>query len=314
MLSYLLAVLAACANAAASVLQRRANRDLPQDQSLGPRLVLHLLTRPTWVAGFLCVILGFLLQAAALATGSLSVVQPILVIELPVTLLLASWVFHARLHRREWLSTAGMTAGLAALLYFLAPAEGDGQGADWRAWVVGVGANAGLVAAAAAWGLRAPQGDANAGGRRAAAFGVAAGCQFGLTAAFMKGAMSREEQGLSAVLTAWQLYAMIAAGILAVFLLQSALHAGNLLAAQPGLTLSDPLVAIFWGVLAFSEHVRGGWYLAPAAAGGLLIVGSALVLARSPLLKGERGLREETGTSPPQGPLAGDGRGPARGE
>lgn len=292
MLSYFLAVLAACANAAASVLQRRASRDLPGEDSLRPQLILHLLRRPVWFAGFLCVILGFVLQAAALATGSLSVVQPILVVELPATLLLASWVFHTRLHRREWLSAVGMTGGLAALLYFLSPAPGNGEEAGWEAWTVGVGVNLLVVVATVEWGRRQPPALPGGASRRAAAFGVAAGCQFGLTAAFMKGAMSREDEGLTAVFAAWQLYAMVAAGILAMFLLQSALHAGNLLAAQPGLTLSDPLVAILWGSLAFAEHVRGGWYVVPAVAGGVLIAGSALVLARSPLLKGEAALRE----------------------
>ncbi|WP_037771323.1 DMT family transporter [Streptomyces sclerotialus] len=298
MLSYLLAVLAACANAAASVLQRRASRGLPREDSLRPRLILHLLSRPVWFAGFLCVILGFVLQAAALATGSLSVVQPILVVELPVTLVLASWVFHTRLHHREWLSIVGMTVGLAALLYFLSPAAGAGEEAGWEAWTVGVSANLLVVVAAVEWGRRAAPALPSGGSRRAAAFGVAAGCQFGLTAAFMKGAMSHGEDGIGAVLATWQLYAMVAAGILAMFLLQSALHAGNLLAAQPGLTLSDPIVAILWGSFAFAEHVRGGWYVVPAVAGGLLMAFSALVLTRSPLLKGEEALIEADRMSP----------------
>ncbi|GAA0445736.1 DMT family transporter [Streptomyces olivaceiscleroticus] len=301
MLSYLLAVLAACANAAASVLQRRASRDLPSEDSLRPRLILHLLSRPVWFAGFLCVILGFVLQAAALATGSLSVVQPILVVELPVTLLLASFVFHARLHRREWLSIVGMTVGLAALLYFLSPAAGAGEEAGWPAWTVGVTANLLIVVAAVEWGRRAAPARPGGGSRRAGAFGVAAGCQFGLTAAFMKGAMSHGEEGVGAVLATWQLYAMVAAGILAMFLLQSALHAGNLLAAQPGLTLSDPIVAILWGSFAFAEQVRGGWYVVPAVAGGALMACSAVVLTRSPLLKGEEALIEADRMTPAAG-------------
>jgi hypothetical protein len=43
---YLLAPLAALANASSSMLQRRANRDEPDDASLSLRLVLDLLHRP----------------------------------------------------------------------------------------------------------------------------------------------------------------------------------------------------------------------------------------------------------------------------
>ena len=46
-----------------------------------------------------------------------------------------------------------------------------------------------------------------------------------------------------------------------MFLTQAALNAGPLIAAQPGLTLSDPLISVLWGVLAFHEQVRQGWFI-----------------------------------------------------
>jgi drug/metabolite transporter (DMT)-like permease len=100
-LAYLLAVLAACANATSSVLQRKANRQVPRRQNLSPRLIWSLLHEPVWFGGVLAVSAGFLLQASALGSGQLSVVEPILVIELPATLLLASRVFGTSMRRRE---------------------------------------------------------------------------------------------------------------------------------------------------------------------------------------------------------------------
>ncbi|MCQ4085005.1 DMT family transporter [Streptomyces sp. RB6PN25] len=286
MLTYLLAMLASCANAVASVAQRMANRDLPREDNLRPRLILRLLRRPVWFAGILALTVGFLLQAGALAVGQLSVVEPILVCELPLTLMLASRVFRTGLHLREWASTLGMTAGLAALLYFLAPTPGSSQSVTWDTWLLGAGVNVVVVAAVVEWGRRGENAytGVHGGGRRAAAFGVAAGAQFGLTAALMKGAMSRSAQGFVSIFTGWQLYAMVVSGLIGLFLLQSALNAGRLLAAQPGLTLSDPLVSVLWGVLAFHEHVHGGASLILALAGAVLIVVSVMVLARSPLL------------------------------
>ena len=285
-LTYLLAVLASCANAVASVAQRMANRDLPFEDNLRPRLILRLLRRPVWFVGILALIVGFLLQAAALAIGQLSVVEPILVCELPLTLMLASRVFHTRLHLREWASALGMTVGLAALLYFLAPMGGTSQAVTWDTWLLGVGVNLVAVAAVVEWGRRGEVGSTGEYGsdRRAAAFGVAAGAQFGLTAALMKGAMTRSAQGFAAIFTGWQLYAMVVAGLVGLFLLQSALNAGRLLAAQPGLTLSDPLVSVLWGVFAFHERVHGGASLILALAGAALIAVSVMMLARSPLL------------------------------
>lgn len=121
MLTFVLSALAACANAVSSVLQRKADRDEPAADNLSFRLIIDLFHKPVWFLGILGVIAGFLLQAAALSTGALAVVEPILVFELPVTLLLAGLVFHRRLHRKEWIAAFAITFGLAALLYALAP-------------------------------------------------------------------------------------------------------------------------------------------------------------------------------------------------
>jgi drug/metabolite transporter (DMT)-like permease len=41
-LTYVLALLAACVNATSSVLQRKANREVPRSQNLSPRLIWSL--------------------------------------------------------------------------------------------------------------------------------------------------------------------------------------------------------------------------------------------------------------------------------
>jgi drug/metabolite transporter (DMT)-like permease len=293
MLTYVLAVLAACANAASSVLQRKANREIPQTENLSLRLIRELLHQPVWFGGVLAVIAGFLLQATALGTGELAAVEPVLVLELPITLILASRVFGSRMRWQEWASTIAMTAGLAGLLYFLSPSDGQSPGLSLYGWVFGIGANLALVGALVAWGRRGPAGRGGGTGgsssRQAAVLGVAAGAAFGLTAALMKGMTGTFSGGLGELLTSWQLYGMIAAGTFGLFLVQSAMNAGRLIAAQPGLTLSDPIVSILWGVLAFHEKVRGGRNILFATFCGLLMAGAVVALARSPLLSGEPG-------------------------
>ena len=299
MLTYVLAVLAACANATSSVLQRKANRRVPKRENLSPRLLWSLAHEPVWFGGILAVIAGFLLQATALGNGQLSVVEPILVLELPATLILASRVFGSRMHRREWGSAAVMTAGLAGMLYFLSPSAGRPQSVRWYAWVIGIGINLAVAGALVAWARRDSAGrgrtDGQGSARRAALLGVAAGATFGLTAALMKGMTRTFTQGFAVLFTSWQLYGMIAAGVLGMFLLQSAMNAGRLIAAQPGLTLSDPIVSILWGVFVFSERVRGGWYVALAVIGGLVMAAAVVVLARSPLLSSESGQQAQSG-------------------
>jgi drug/metabolite transporter (DMT)-like permease len=311
-MTYLFAVLAACANAVSSVLQRKAGRRVPQGENLSLRLIGSLLHQPVWFGGILAVTAGFLLQAAALGNGQLSVVEPVLVVELPFTLLLATRVFHVRLHRREWGAAIAMSAGLAGLLYALSPSDGKPEDVRWYTWVIGIGINLAFIAAMTVWGRRGPAGrgphSRQSSALQAAVFAVGAGAAFGLTAALIKGMTSTFSRGMGVLLTSWQLYGMIVAGAGAMFLVQSAMNAGRLVAAQPGLTLTDPIVSIVWGVFVFREQVRTGWFLAMAVAGGLVMVGAVLVLARSPVLAGESG-RNEDQEQPRDGPARSAPRG-----
>jgi drug/metabolite transporter (DMT)-like permease len=284
--SVALALLAACANACSSVPQRKAARQSPDAKSLRPSLIGDLLHRPAWFAGLAGVVAGFLLQSAALAMGSLVTVQPILVFELPLTLLLASRVLHSRMGRDVWLAASMMAVGLSVLLFSAAP-QGGRASLSAVQWLIGVAGTLSLIALALWLGRR------HRGAARAAFLGTAAGATFGFTAALMKAATSAFESGPVEGLTAWQTYGMVAAGAAAMFILQSALQAGRLAAAQPGITLADPVVASVWGLFLFGEQARLGLYLIGEIGGGAMIVAAVVVLARSPYLAGQRGRLEE---------------------
>ncbi|HET9731293.1 MAG TPA: DMT family transporter [Acidimicrobiales bacterium] len=293
-LGYLLALLAAAANATSNVLQRKANRAEPAELSMSPRLILDLLHRPAWLGGLVTVVLSFLLMAAALSHGRLAAVQPIVVLELPLTLIAGAKVFKSELHWREWGAAALMTGGLIALIAMLDPTGGNRGQAPGVDWAVATAVNVGAIAVLLLAGLRSED------ARRAAFLGVATGLAFGLTAAFMKGMTGSFHGGILAVVTTWQTYAMAASGLAGMFLMQNALQAGRLIAAQPGITLADPAVAILWGLIVFHEHHRGGLYLAVAVAAAGMMGVATVILARSPLLEGAAGAeeQEETGAEP----------------
>jgi hypothetical protein len=80
-----------------------------------------LVQRPTWLLGFGGMIAAFVLQAVALGLGQLSAVETIITLEVPLTLLIASRVFHAYIGRGEWGGILVMTAGMIALVAALNP-------------------------------------------------------------------------------------------------------------------------------------------------------------------------------------------------
>ena len=279
-ISVLFAVLTALSNGSASVLQRRAAMEVPDSEAMRLSLMTRLVRQKVWLAGIGLVIVAAVCQAIALATGPIAVVQPIFVIELPLTLLVAGLVMRVRADAAVWSGVAAVTAGLALGMAAAAPVEGRDTVQDF-AWipallVTGV-FEAGLIVAA----LR------TRGNARAALLGLAAACGYALTAALMKDAMANlDDGGVVALLASWQLYATAAAGVGALFLLQNALQAGSLVAVQPMLTLGDALISILYGVTLFDEELRTGWWLLPELVALALIATGCVRLARTPLARG----------------------------
>lgn len=285
--SVILAICAATSNAASNVAQRKANKQEPEERSLSLRMIWDLVHRKVWLLGIAFVTCSFLFQAGALRFGELAEVQPIIVLELPLTLIFAKFVLGSELKKYEWSTIVLLTAGLAGLVGFLQP-HGGRSNASGLAWALGVGAAALGIAALVLWGRRSKA------EVRAALFGIAAGVDFGLTAAFMLGMTGRFSHGFSAVFTSWQVYAMGVAGAMGMFLVQNALQAGELVAAQPGISLADPFTSVAWGVVAFHERTSGGIFLALAGiSAGVMVVG-AVLLSRSPVLQHAQ-QRETTG-------------------
>lgn len=279
LLAYLCAALAAGGNALANVMQRKASLAEPPDRAFSPGLLLDLVQRPTWLLGFSGLVSSFALQALALGLGPLSAVETIITLELPLTLLAASRVFHRSLGRSEWISVLVMTAGMATLVAVLDPRPGNEADVTQLTYVVAGTLTAATIAALAIAGQR--------GGRlsRTICLGAAAGASFGFTATLIKETVAQlAAHGLPGVLTTWQTYVAVTFGILGLVLVQWSLHTGPLPAAQPGFTLMDPLVAVLWGVLIYNETTRTGIWLLPAALGALAITVGAIQLARSPLL------------------------------
>lgn len=273
-LAFVLALVAAGCNAVSTVYQRKANAAEAERRKFGPRLLLSLLSKPAWLIGAAAMLCSFVLQAAALTVGALSFVQPILVLELPLAILLGAAVLHRPLHRRDWVATTAMAAGLALLIGVLAPRNGDAANVSTLLACVALAATGAGVLLLVVLGALGPRRS------RATLFGVAAGSGWGLTASLMKLAVTQlSDGGAVGLFTAWQTYAMAAVGLGSLALVQAALNAGTLVAAQPGITLLDPLVSLTWGTLVIGEQVRTGAVLLLTPVAAALMVVSAIWLA-----------------------------------
>jgi hypothetical protein len=289
LLCVLFALLTAGSNACASVLQRKAAAQVPPERSLHVSLLADLVKRRVWLAGIGMVIVAAVAQAAALATGPIALVQPIFIIELPVTLVLAALAYHDRAALRQlpWAAIALTTAALGAGLAVAQP-TGAVDSAQNTSWVIVLVATAIFEAALITAATR------TRGEPRAALLGLAAACGYALTAALMKNAVADLDDGAVAFFTNWHIYAVALAGVGSLFLLQNALQAGSLVASQPMLTVGDALISITLGVTLFSEQLRVGWWLVPEIFALAAIIVGCVQIAKSPLAAETSGLVTET--------------------
>jgi drug/metabolite transporter (DMT)-like permease len=274
--SVLFALLTALFNGLASVLQRMAASTAPAAKALHLSLFGYLIRHKVWLVGIGMVVLASVCQATALATGPVALVQPIFIIELPFTLLVASKLAHRKLPRMTWYAVGLVTVALGAGLAAAQP-SGGGDHASIRVWTLTLIVTAVFEAVLIAVGVRA------GGNARAATFGLAAACGYALTATLMKSAVSTlDHHGFVAFLSTWELYGTAVAGVGALFLLQNALQAGSLVAVQPPLTLGDALISACYGVSVFGEDVQtAGWLLAAEIVAVIAVAIGCIELSRS---------------------------------
>ncbi len=121
------ALLAATFYAVGVALQSLDARRSHSDDALRASLLLSLIRRPRFVLGTVISVLGWPLQALALAKAPLTVVQPALAFNLVVLLVIAHRLTHDRVTRSDVAGALAITAGVVALA-FAAPTRGGDAG------------------------------------------------------------------------------------------------------------------------------------------------------------------------------------------
>ncbi|HYA67989.1 MAG TPA: DMT family transporter [Acidimicrobiales bacterium] len=275
---YVLAALAAFANAATTILQRLGVETAPPETTMRLSLLAYAVRRKVWLAGFGVLVVAFLLQAFALHFGPITVVQPALTLELPF-LVIILWVwFHQRMGWREWVGAFGAAGGLAVFL--VAANVGGGSGLpDFSSWtVVTIACLAGVTLTVLFTRFGPPA-------WKAAMFGSAAAIAFALTAAFIKQMTDQIASVGWGFLADWTPYAVAVTGLFGFFLAQNAFHSGPVTASQATLVVVDPLASVAIGIGLFGDSVATGGVRVPMEILGLVVMfAGVLSLAMSPMV------------------------------
>lgn len=232
--------------ALASALQHHAAARQSDEDAAKPRLLAKLVKNPRWLAGNVLNAAGYLCQFLALRRGSQALVQPLFLTSLVYAIAFAALLEHRKVGRRDLLGAAVVVIGIGGFVVSSRPGPGSPQ-ASLTAWVV----LSALVAAVVVGCLVSGRGGHR---RRGIILAFGGGVVFGYASAVGERTARLFDHGVTAVVTSWSPYVLLAAGVTGLLLAQSAFQAGALRLSLPTLTVTELVVAIAIGSVLFGEH------------------------------------------------------------
>jgi len=278
-LDYGLTLLAALLIGTGFVLQQQTAQREPASRFLSLRLLTDLLRQPRWLIGIACMIGGQVLAAWSIGNLSLAFVEPLLTTNLVFALVLAVPIAKATLRLWEFCGAAVLCTGVALL------------SASRSAKPIGLsfGSVSHWPAAAVIAGLAfvvVYQGRQHPGRTRAMLTGAGAGLVFGIQDALTRQTLEiLNSNGVGAMFTTWAPYALVGAGAMGIWLMQSAFNAGPLQQSLPAIAAGEPLVGILLGVLIFGDRIQiTPGELALQAGGVVALIIGVIMVGRAPAL------------------------------
>jgi drug/metabolite transporter (DMT)-like permease len=278
----LIAVLVAVAGAitfgASDVIEQRATHTVAKRPPLDFKLFADLAVNRLWLIGITVDIAASGMQAIALHFGPLSLVQPILVLDLLFAVVITGVL---RRKRPDRVISAGVVCCTGGLVLFLAVGRPQSPPVSVGPGILvplSIGIAVTIALCLVAWRV-------SPGRFLPLATAFACGVIFGVTAFLLKEITQTIGLGFNPPSQQWPLYAFIIAEPIGFLLNQNAFQESSLIAPVLAIrTVTDPLVAIGIGLVWLNEQISGSPAAIAAEVVGLIImsVGVVALAYRSP--------------------------------
>lgn len=270
-----LGVLAGLGLAGGAFLQHRGLTQRDDDSALTLRQLLSMLRNRTWLAGTALILAGAALHLVGLHMAPVSVMQPLGVLAVPLTVMISSLSSGRRPGRRVHLGVAATVVGVAG---FTVLTTTHASPAVVTGMPMLTGSTIPVVAVAILLGVLGAAGPRR---HRCLAWAASGSVAYGGATALLKASFTmRTHEGISipTILVTLMALACLAGGAWAM---QQAFASGQPETVVGAMTTIDPVVAVMFGILVLGEgtQLSPGIVLAMAAL-ALLSVAGLLALAR----------------------------------
>jgi hypothetical protein len=274
----LIAIAGAITFGASDVIEQRATHKVAKRPPLDFKLFADLVANRLWLIGITVDISASVMQAFALHFGPLTLVQPILVLDLLFAVVITAALARKRPDRVVSVGVLCCTGGLALFLAVARPTSAAVSVAPTVLVPIGIGVTGTIALCLIAWRLSPRK-------FLPLATAFACGAIFGVTAFLLKEITQTIGLGFSPPSQQWPLYAFIVAEPLGFLLNQNAFQESSLIAPVLAIrTVTDPLVAIGIGLVWLNEQLASSPAAIAAEVVGLIImsVGVVALAYRSP--------------------------------
>jgi hypothetical protein len=234
--------------ALSNVYQESEAEQIEEAQTMRLGLLGRLARRPRWWIGMGSDVGGYVFEAIALGIGSLILVEPILAMSLPFSLLLSRILQRRTIDRSGWIAALLLATGVASFLYEVAP-NGGAQTASLRSFTATCLPVVLVIFLCIALARTATV------ARRAALLGVAAGSAFAISAVMTKAFVHYLGQGVFAWAPHWEPYMLAVSAIGGLVCSQSAFQTGVLPAAVGAEQVMQPTVGVVLGAVLLHEQM-----------------------------------------------------------
>jgi drug/metabolite transporter (DMT)-like permease len=215
--------------------------------------LIALLRNPRWLLAIGGDFVGFLLQIGALSTGPVVLIQPLVVLMLPVALAVSWLIGGPRPRPVDFLSSAGIIVGVGVFLALVGqPGETHVPMSRYIATTILIVLGTGMVACLLV----------RTRGRllRGAVYGAAAGTYYGTLGVMVNAAShSAESGGVHGLFVSPRgLVPLIGVALLGVggmIMTQVSFQVGALAATLPANLAADPFTGVVIGALLLDEHI-----------------------------------------------------------
>ena len=283
-IAVLLALGAAFFIAIGDVIHQRSALEVTDEPVGHLQLFTRLLRDGRWWLGTAVAAAGFGLQAAALALGSVLLVQALLVTSLLFALPISARLAHRRVTRWQGLWAVLLAGSVVVIVTVGNPTAGQTR-ASVETWL-GVCAVLGPVLALLLVGARMWSGPTSA-----VLLGGVSGTLWGVFAVLTKSVVHRLDvtswAGALELMRTPELYPWAVVAVAGTAFQQASFRAGPMTASLPTMTVAEPMVAAVLGVVVLGESLRpaeAGWFV-------LITAVAVMVVATAALARGEAAIR-----------------------